>query len=213
MKSRPMAVPAARLGSRPANKNWPNGLPLPPPRLVAQQPTGGPPKQPARAARLGQNSAQQPPVAATVHSRPMRQNTIQRPPLLFGGIKGPVRPTPLENPRPFFLLPLSRSFSPTQAAAEAGWPAAGLRWRRQRSATRPRPPVAPLSSVLSLPPPFFPSPQKPRGQGVYRPQHPGGEDGGAAAGPLAGERVPHAGERAAVEGMHGGALWAQPAWR
>jgi hypothetical protein len=33
---------------------------------------------------------------------------------------------------------------------------------------------------------------------------------GAAACPLAGERVPHAGECAAVEGMHGGALGPNP---
>jgi hypothetical protein len=33
---------------------------------------------------------------------------------------------------------------------------------------------------------------------------------GTAAGPLAGERVPHAGERTAVEGMHGGALGPNP---
>jgi hypothetical protein len=69
VKSRLMAVPAARLGSRPATKDWPNGLPLPPPGLVAQQPTGGPPKQPARAARLGQKMAQQPLEAAVVLSR------------------------------------------------------------------------------------------------------------------------------------------------
>jgi hypothetical protein len=31
--------------------------------------------------------------------------------------------------------------------------------------------------------------------------------GGAAAGPLAGERVPHEGERGAAEQICGGALW------
>jgi hypothetical protein len=50
----PSSQPAGcRSGLRiaPATKNWPNSLPLPPPGLVAQQPTGGPPKQPARAAK------------------------------------------------------------------------------------------------------------------------------------------------------------------
>jgi hypothetical protein len=71
---------------------------------------------------------------------------------------------------------------------------AGLRRpRRRSSAARPKAagysPLLSFFSVLSLPPPF-PSPQKPRGQGVCRPWRTGGDDGGAAAGPLAGARAP-----------------------
>jgi hypothetical protein len=72
-------------------------------------------------------------------------------------------------------------------------------------------PLSSLSFLCFLFLPLFPSPKNPRAPGiVHRLQRLGGGDGGAAAGPLAGERVPHTGERATVEGMHGGALGPNP---
>jgi hypothetical protein len=49
-------------------------------------------------------------------------------------------------------------------------PAAGCSPATARNAARPRPPVAPLSSVPSLLLPLFPSPQNREHQGSYRPQ-------------------------------------------
>jgi hypothetical protein len=56
---------------QPANKNQPTTFLSPPPGLAAHKPTGGPPRQPAHAARLGRKLAQQPLEAAAVHSRPI----------------------------------------------------------------------------------------------------------------------------------------------
>jgi hypothetical protein len=127
---------------------------------AAQQLTDRPPKRPAHRARLGRNwpgshysqpdlahlahlsiGCHEPSIAADLHRTVVRASRVN---------KTRLRPAPPCNPRAFFLLPLSHSFSPTQAAAAARWPAAGLRRRRRRSAARPRPPVAPspLSSAF-----------------------------------------------------------------
>jgi hypothetical protein len=85
---------------------------------------------------------------------------------------------------------------------------AGLRrQRRGRAPARPEAAGVPPSFTLFLP--LFPSP-KLRGPERCHPWRHGEEGGGAAAGSLAGERVPHEGERAAVEGMRDGALWPNP---
>jgi hypothetical protein len=81
---------------------WPTASAARPPGPAAQQPTGGLPKQPARAARPGQIAAQQPPVAAAIHIRPMDVTWIRRAPAAFGGIKPSCGQHPFETLKHFF---------------------------------------------------------------------------------------------------------------
>jgi hypothetical protein len=64
----------------------------------------------------------------------------------------------------------------------------------------------PSSFQLAFPSPFFSDTSTSEIQIMCCPWRPE-KGGGAAAGPLAGERVPHEGERGAAEQICGGALW------
>jgi hypothetical protein len=156
--------PAVKIGPRPT---------FPPPSgPAAQQPTGGPPKRPARAPRLGRKLTQQPLEAAAVHSRSICTGVIRRPSATFGGIKDLCSRFPLKTLEHSFFS-LSRS-TPTAVAA--------VRWPGGRplpaTATERRPPQAAggthlfFSSVLSLPPLLFPSPQEQTEPGMCRPWRP-----------------------------------------
>jgi hypothetical protein len=100
---------------QPASQNRPTASFSTPPGLAARKPTGGLPKQPARAARLGQIVSQQPPVATANLSRPMPPAWIRRRPLPFGDIKN------AKTAAPWKTLDVSFSF-PCPAASVCSRP-------------------------------------------------------------------------------------------
>jgi hypothetical protein len=103
----------------------------------------------------------------------------------FAGIKALFGARLPSNPSRFYPPTLSRSDGGGRVARGRCSPATA-----RASAARPKAAGVPLFSVLSLFLPPFPSPKKREDQRVYLLWRPGGEGGGAVAGPLAGARVP-----------------------
>jgi hypothetical protein len=158
---------------RPSGENGPSPIYPRPPGPTAQKPTGGLPKQPAHAARLGQFSAQQPLEAAAVLSHPIGAGSDPTAARTLRWYKRPDQLAPPQNPSFISFLPRSShapaaEFPVLQFPSAAGWrcPWPAARWRRRGAPpARGRRRLVPPLFFLFLP--LFPSPNTGEHQGKF----------------------------------------------